>query len=62
MANKSAEEILDNNEILKNLITKRTSLIDQMKMEVILENLDKYEYLEICEMFEGKLPYQTPLK
>jgi hypothetical protein len=62
MANKSAEEILDNNEILKNLIAKRTSLIDQMKMEVILENLDKYEYLEICEMFEGKLPYQTPLK
>ena len=39
-----------------------SSMIDQMKMNVITQNLDKYDYLQICEMFEGKLPYQTPLK
>jgi hypothetical protein len=39
-----------------------SSMIDQMKMNVIAQNLDKYDYLQICEMFEGKLPYQTPLK
>jgi hypothetical protein len=43
-------------------ITPSNSMINQMKMEVILQHLDKYDYLQICEMFEGKLPYQTPLK
>jgi len=42
--------------------TPSNSMIDQMKMEVILQHLDKYDYLQICEMFEGKLPYQTPSK
>jgi len=43
-------------------ITPSNSMINQMKMEVILQHFDKYDYLQICEMFEGKLPYQTPLK
>jgi hypothetical protein len=43
-------------------ITPSNSMINQMKMEVILQHLDKYDYLQICEMFEGKLPYQIPLK
>jgi hypothetical protein len=33
------------------------SLDDLMKLNVIMDNLDKYTYLEICEMFEGKLPF-----
>jgi hypothetical protein len=33
------------------------SLDDEMKLSVILNNLDKYSYLEICEMFEAKLPF-----
>lgn len=36
------------------IISSRNSMIEQMKMEVILQNLDKYDYLQICEIFEGK--------
>jgi hypothetical protein len=56
-----SDEILNENKLYKS-ITFRNSMIDEMKMEVIIQNLDKYGYLEICEMFEGKLPYQTTLK
>ncbi|MEI6880375.1 MAG: hypothetical protein WCK82_03455 [Bacteroidota bacterium] len=56
-----SDEILNENKLYKS-ITSRNSMIDEMKMEVIIQNLDKYGYLEICEMFEGKLPYQTTLK
>ena len=56
-----SDEILNENELYK-AIASRKSMIDQMKMEVILQHLDKYDYLQICEMFEGKLPYQTPSK
>jgi len=57
---KIKEIINDSEESLSD--TPSNSMIDQMKMEVILQHLDKYDYLQICEMFEGKLPYQTPSK
>ena len=56
-----SDEILNENTLYK-AIASRKSMIDKMKMEVILQHLDKYDYLQICEMFEGKLPYQTPSK
>jgi ADP-dependent phosphofructokinase/glucokinase len=56
-----SDEILNENTLYK-AIASRKSMIDQMKMEVILQHLDKYCYLQICEMFEDKLPYQTPSK
>lgn len=31
-----------------------TSAVDKWKLDVILENLHKYTYTEICEMFENK--------
>ena len=73
--NYSLEEIVDylswnSNSLSKNQISElkdivmgsTASMLNQMKMVVIEENLDKYSYLQICEMFEGKLPYQTLLK
>jgi len=45
------DEVLDENELYRKL-SRLESLTDIMKLEVILENLDKLDYLQICEIFE----------
>lgn len=34
-----------------------TSLDEVRKLEVVMENLEKKSYLEICSFFEGTLPF-----
>jgi hypothetical protein len=43
--------------VLAEQVKEMKSLDDVMKLNVIIDNLGKYTYLEICEMFEGKLPF-----
>ena len=33
-------------------ISKRNLFVDDLKMEIILKNIDKYDYQQICEFFE----------
>jgi len=37
----------------------KASLSNVMKLDVIFKNLDKFTYLDICEIFEGPQPYQS---
>ena len=48
-----AEEVLAENSLYQKIISLE-SATDRWKLDVILENLDKYTYAEICEMFENK--------
>jgi hypothetical protein len=45
------DEVLDENQLYRKL-SRLESLNDVMKLEVILENLDKLDYSQICEIFE----------
>ena len=45
------DEVLGENDLYRKL-SRLESLTDVMKLEVILENLDKVDYLKICEIFE----------
>jgi|Laugrespbdmm15dd_1035085.scaffolds.fasta_scaffold154972_1 hypothetical protein len=45
------DEILGENELYCKL-SRVESLTDAMKLEVILENLDKLDYSQICDIFE----------
>ena len=38
---------------LSEKIKKENLLVNDMKLEVILNNLDKYDYAKICEIFEN---------
>lgn len=46
-----SEQVLKEN-ILYQKIVSLDSSVDKWKMDVILKNLDKFNYLEICEIFE----------
>ena len=48
-----AEQVLAENYLYQQ-IERVTSAVDSWKLDVILDNLDKYTYTEICEMFEKK--------
>jgi hypothetical protein len=48
-----ADQVLGENYLYQQ-IESLTSAIDRWKLDIILKNLDKYTYLEICEMFENK--------
>lgn len=48
----SIKENFQNDKILKK-IKEKNLLVDDMKLEVILSNIDKYDYLKICEIFEN---------
>lgn len=45
------DEVLGENDLYRKL-SRLESLTDVMKLEVILENLHKLDYLKICEIFE----------
>jgi hypothetical protein len=46
-----SDEVLAENDLYCK-VSKIESLTDVMKLEVILENLHKLDYLKICEIFE----------
>lgn len=48
-----ADEVLAENSLYQKIIS-LDSATDRWKIEIVLENLDKYTYAEICEMFEKK--------
>lgn len=48
-----AEQVLSENSLYQKIVSLPSS-IDVWKLEIVLENLHKYSYLEICEMFEDK--------
>lgn len=48
-----ADQVLAENYLYQK-IENLPSAVDRWKLEVILENLHKYTYAEICEMFENK--------
>lgn len=48
-----ADQVLAENYLYQKIDT-LPSAVDKWKLEVILENLHKYSYTEICEMFENK--------
>jgi hypothetical protein len=48
-----ADQVLGENYLYQQ-IESLTSAIDRWKLDIILKNLDKYTYAEICEMFENK--------
>ena len=47
-----AQEELDKNEIYQKIKSLSNSLNDIMKLEVILSNINKFNYEKICEIFE----------
>jgi hypothetical protein len=46
-----SEQVLKENTLYQKIISLESS-VDKWKMDVILKNLDKFNYLEICEIFE----------
>lgn len=52
ICNFSIRDNLKNDKLLSK-IKKENLLINDMKLEVILSNIDKYDYLKICEIFEN---------
>ena len=47
-----ADQVLAENQLYQRVVS-LDSATDKWKFEVILENLGKYTYAEICEMFEN---------